>query len=154
MLKPLSPDEALQKLENYCAYQERSPKEVRTKIAELGIHGEDAEHIWTVLVQDAYVNELRFAESYSRGKFRNNHWGRVRIRQELRLRDISTENIKSGLRAIDETEYAQVLSQLLEKKLRHYDKDEKRRDKAAASLIRAGFEPDLVFELLNKKGLE
>ena len=71
LLKPLSPEEALQKLENYCAYQERSPKEVKAKISELGILGEDADQIWAVLIQDGYINELRFAESYARGKFRN-----------------------------------------------------------------------------------
>ena len=112
-LKPLSPDEALQKLENYCAYQERSPKDVKTKMFELGILGEDADQIWAVLVQDGYMDELRFAESYARGKFRNNHWGRVRIRQELRMRDISAVNVIAGLKAIDEAEYTQVLGNLL-----------------------------------------
>jgi regulatory protein len=151
LLKPINPDEALQKLENYCAYQERSPKEVWDKLSDLGIQGQDADQIWAVLVQDGYVNERRFAESYARGKFRNNHWGRIRIRQALRMRAISAENVKAGLDAIDETEYTTVLSQLLEKKLRHYANEDKYRDKAAASLIRAGFEPDLIFAFLSKK---
>lgn len=145
---PLSPDEALAKLEHFCAYRERCPKEVRTKLAELGVRGSDAEQIFEVLREDGFFNEKRFALAFAGGKFRMNHWGRVRIQQELRMRDIAPDVIRQALDSIDEAEYLKLLKQLLDKKRRQYEGDEHGREKAAASLIRAGFEQALVFRYL------
>lgn len=146
--KPLTPDEALAKLEHFCAYRERCPKEVRAKLAELGLKGGDAEQIFEVLREDGFFNEERFALAFAGGKFRVNHWGRVRIRLELRTRDIAPDVIQRALDSIDEQEYLKLIKQLLEKKRRQYEGDEHAREKSAASLIRAGFEQELVFRYL------
>lgn len=146
--KPLTPDEALAKLEHFCAYRERCPKEVRAKLAELGVSGQDAVQIFEVLEGDGFFNEARFAMAYAGGKFRMNHWGRVRIRLELRQRDIAPHLIQEALDSIDEGAYVKLLRQLLEKKRNQYKGDEQMRAKTAASLIRSGFEPELVFQYL------
>ena len=65
--KPLTPDEALAKLEHFCAYRERCPKEVRAKLAELGVSGQDAVQIFEVLEGDGFFNEARFAMAYAGG---------------------------------------------------------------------------------------
>jgi SOS response regulatory protein OraA/RecX len=77
-----------------------------------------------------------------------NHWGRVRIRMELKMRDIDPALIAQALDAIDEGEYLRVLQQLLDKKRRQYEGDPQAREKTAAALIRTGFEPELVFRYL------
>ncbi len=146
--KPLTPDEALQKLERFCAYRERCPKEVRSKLAECGLSRADAEQIYTVLEEDNFFNEVRFAMAFASGKFRFNYWGRVRIRQELRMRDISPALIQEALESIDQEEYEALLKKLLDKKREQYASDANGREKAAASLIRAGFEMELVFRFL------
>lgn len=146
--KPLTTDEALAKLEHFCAYRERCPKEVRTKLAELGVTGKDAAQIFEVLQEDGFFNEARFAMAYAGGKFRINHWGRIRIRQELKMRDIAPDLVQQALDSIDETEYLKLLKQLLEKKRSQYKDDDRAREKTAASLIRSGFEPELVFQYL------
>lgn len=147
-LKPLTPDEALAKMEYFCAYRERCPKEVRTKLTQLGVRGQDAAQIFEVLEGDGFFNEARFATAFAGGKFRVNHWGRVRIRLELRMRDIAPSVIQEALDAIGEEEYVAQLKQLLEKRRHQYEGDVHGREKTAASLIRAGFEPELVFQYL------
>ena len=149
MKKPLTTDEALAKLEYYCAYQERCPKEVRTKLATLGVPRAEAEQIFHLLQEEGFINEERFAMAFAGGKFRVNHWGRVRIRMELRMRNIAADLIEKALGSIDETAYTDVLKQLLDKKRAHYEGKEQARDKTAASLIRAGFEPERVFAMVN-----
>ncbi len=145
---PLNPDEALQKMERFCAYRERCPKEVRSKLAEFGLSQTDAEQIFKVLREDNFFNEERFAIAFAGGKFRYNYWGRVRIRQELRMRDISPALVSQALDSIDQTEYEALLQKLLGKKRQQYADDHNAREKTAASLIRAGFEMDLVFRFL------
>ena len=146
--KPLTPDAALARMEHFCAYRERCPKEVRAKLAELGMRGADAEQIFLALREDGFFDEERFATAYAGGKFRVNHWGRVRIRQELRMRDIAPAIIQKALDSIDEAAYLELLEQLMDKKRRQYEKDGQSREKMAAALIRAGFEQELVFKYL------
>lgn len=146
--RPLTPDEALQKMERFCAYRERCPKEVRSKLAEFGLSRADAEQIYQVLEEDKFFNEARFAMAFAGGKFRYNYWGRVRIRQELKMRSISPELIAQALDSIDQEEYEALIHKLLDKKREQYSGDDNAREKTAASLIRAGFEMDLVFRFL------
>lgn len=149
-LKPVSPDEALQKMERFCAYRERCPKEVRNKLAEMGLSKTDSEQIFQVLQTDNFFNEARFAHSFAGGKFRYNAWGRVRIRQELKMRSIASDLIEQALDSIDQNEYEALIRKQLDKKRLQYEKDHNAREKTAASLIRAGFEMDLVFRFLGE----
>ncbi len=148
--QPLTPDEALAKIEHFCAYRERCPQEVHRKMTQLGVRADVAEQIYAVLESDGFVNETRFAQAFAGGKFRINRWGRVRIRLELQQRDISAGQIEAALHTIDELEYRQVLQELLEKKRQQYQdgNDPNARIKTAAALIRAGYEPELVFKYL------
>lgn len=147
---PLTPDEILTKMENYCAYRERCPKEVRSKLQELGADRDIARQIFKSLQADKFFEEERFAMAFAGGKFRNNQWGKVRIRLELRMREINPDILEQALESIDMEVYDAVLLKLLQKKLTQYADDEKAREKSAASLIRAGYEPDLVFKKLNQ----
>jgi regulatory protein len=148
LARPLTPDEALIKMEHFCAYRERCPKEVRARLAELGVQGQDAAQIFEVLRADGFFDEERFALAFAGGKFRSNHWGRVRIRGELRMRDIAPDVVARALDSIDEDDYRAVLKKLLDKKREQYEGDDQAREKSAAALIRAGFEPELVFKCL------
>ena len=150
---PLTPDELLSRMEQFCAFRERCPKEVRQKLKALGAEPDSAQQIYEVLQADNFFNEHRFAMAYAGGKFRNNNWGKVRIRLELQMRDIPTDAIQEALDAIDMAPYEATLLKLLQKKLTQYAGDENMRAKTAASLIRAGYEPELVFRNLNADGL-
>jgi regulatory protein len=145
--KELTPDEVLAKVEYYCAYQERCPKEVRNKIREYGIEGEDAEQIYHVLEGDGFVNEERYALAYAGGKFRINEWGKVRIQLELKSRGIATQYIQAALDAIDADAYEATFQKLLERKQAELERDGKKdiKQKLIAYLLRVGFEPGMVF---------
>lgn len=107
---------ALEKLQKYCAYQDRCHREVRTKLLELGVYGDDLEQVIAELITENFLNEERFARSYARGKFRMKGWGRRKITQELKSRQISTYCIKKGMSEIDDEAYEKKLLNLLEKK--------------------------------------
>lgn len=143
---PLSPDEALAQMERFCAYRERCPQEVRRKLAELGMKGKTVEQIFEVLRQEGYFDEERFAMAFAGGKFRNNHWGRVRIGQALKMRGIAADVIVRALASIDKAEYLALLQKLLDKKKKQYAADKHGREKTVASLIRAGFEMELIWQ--------
>src|SRR5690606_6510429 len=81
--------QARQKIERYCAYQERSQKEVRNKLYELGLkNSADVEELISELIQSNFINEERFARAYTLGKFRMKLWGRIKISQGLKQKGI------------------------------------------------------------------
>ncbi len=148
--KYLSRSAALQKLQRYCAYQERCHQEVRQKLLDLGVYGDTLEEVILDLINDNFLNEERFAQSYARGKFRTKNWGRVRIQQELKQRQLTAYCIKKGLQEIDEQEYLGVLTVLLQKKLEEYapEGEFQATAKAVQYALRRGFESDLIWQIL------
>ncbi len=146
----ITPDQALQKMERFCAYRERCPKEVRSKLKEMGLSRADSEQIYQVLQEDNFFNEERFAMAYAGGKFRSNQWGRVRIRQELKMRNIAPEYIAQALESIPEEDYEALVRKLMERKMQQYAGDDNARDKTIASLARAGFELELLFRVFER----
>ncbi len=108
-------DEAKKKLEHYCAYQERCHQEVMLKLREMKMIPSAIDTIIGHLIEHNYLNETRFAQSFSRGKFRIKKWGREKILRELKLRQISPYNIKLALKEIPEDEYQRTLEELATK---------------------------------------
>ncbi|MDA0356804.1 MAG: regulatory protein RecX [Bacteroidetes bacterium] len=109
-------DEALQKLRNFCAYQERCHKEVVQKLGEMEMIDAAVNQIVVSLISDNFLNEERFAFSYARGKFSQKHYGKIRIQRELKLRDIHPKLIQKALDQIDSTDFDDAFEVLADKK--------------------------------------
>ena len=146
--KYISQDEALKKLQHYCAYQDRCHREVRNKLLNLGIYGDELEEIIIELIRENFLNEERFACSFARGKFRLKQWGRNRILRELKMRDISDYCIRKAMEEINDEDYYETLKTVLTKKTRTLKDTNifKRNQKLAQHAIRRGFESELVWE--------
>jgi len=108
----------LERAKRYCAYQERCHSEVRSKLIEWKVYGDDLEEIIVALIEENFLNEERFAKAYVSGKFNINHWGRNKIKQGLKLKQISEYCIRKGLEVIREEEYLKTIKNLLEKRSR------------------------------------
>jgi regulatory protein len=141
--------EATLKLMQYCAYRDRSQKEVEDKLLEMRMIPAAREEIIIKLMQEDFLNEERFARSFVRGKFRIKKWGRYKIQQELKARDISSPIIKLAMTEIEESVYTNTLYKLAEKKLNLLSKEDKFKLKKKLSdyLIRKGYESPLVYEV-------
>ena len=143
--------EATLKLMQYCAYRDRSHKEVEEKLGEMRMIPAACEQIIVQLMHENFLNEERFARSFVRGKFRIKKWGRIKIKQELKFREISSPLIKIALTEINEKEYFKILTILAEKKnalLKEKDPIRKRK-KLANYLLQKGYEAPLIYEVLD-----
>jgi len=142
--------EALIKIQRYCAYQERSHYDVRQKLFQIGTSTADADEIISQLVLDGFLNEQRFANAFAGGKFRLKKWGRIKIVHALEQKGVSRNCIKTALNEIDATEYRQTLVGLLMQKAPQFDEENiyVKRDKLSAYVIQKGYEPELVWDVL------
>ena len=114
--KYLTKEQALQKAKHYCGYQERSHKEVKEKLYALGLYKQQVEECIAQLIEENYLNEERFAQLFAGGKFRMKQWGRVKIKYELKQKNVSDYCIKKGLKEIDEADYEKTLEKLAQEK--------------------------------------
>lgn len=112
-----------------------------------------ADQIIDHLLRHNFLNETRFAQAFARGKFRTKKWGRNRIVNELKLRDISKYNIQIALKEIPDAEYYTTFETLVEKRLQQLASEkniQKKRKKLADYLFYRGWEPELVYSKVNE----
>lgn len=141
------------KLARYCAYRERTHNEVKIKAIDLGLRHDEAEELLSELISENFINEERFAKVYVRDKFHLNKWGRNKILQGLKQKRISDYCINSGMKEIEEDDYAEMLQSLFEKKTAIVKGDSQlvKNQKIASFLIGKGYESGLVWELIRNR---
>ena len=139
----------LDKTRHYCDYQERALQEVKNKLKGWSISDELCNKIIRQLEEEDLINEERFARFYALGKLRNNHWGRNKIIAGMRSKGLPELMTEIGLSEIDEEEYRKILQKVLETKRIKETDDYKRRTKLAQYAFQKGFQPQLIWQLIN-----
>jgi regulatory protein len=148
--KPLTPDQVLDKMAKYCAYQERCVKDVRDKLKTFDLPQEEKHEILDYLLDNRFVNDERYAKSFVRGKINQSGWGVNKIRFHLIQKGIDKDIIEEALGQTDEEVYRQRLIDILKTKTKTIkaDSDFEKKRKLAAYAMQKGFEGALVWEVL------
>jgi len=153
-VKKLTPEQAFQKARHYCGYQERSHAEVKERLYSFGLWKNDVEILLSRLIEENYLNEERFAQQFAGGKFRIKHWGRVKIKHELKQKQVSEYCIRKAMKEIDEEEYMKVLLKLAAQKWKSVKQPGVNRfvklSKTTAYLLQKGYESELIKHALSE----
>jgi len=126
---------------------------VKEKLYDLGVWKKDHDDIIAALIEENYLNEERFAIAYARGKFRMKQWGRVKIKYELKQKQVSEYCIKKAIKQIDEDEYLKTLQKLAKEKYTALKGGQYliRKKKTTDYLMQKGFEMELIRRVLEKE---
>ena len=140
------------KAQKFCAYRDRCVWEMELKLTEWGLSKKDIDDIVDDLVETDFINEDRYLLSYVRGKFYSNSWGRVKIRQSLRLKNLPGEKIERALKKIEVSDYQKMINKLLVNKLKDLSGVEPRtrQSKAYYYMVSKGYEPEDFIPVLKK----
>ena len=143
---------AREKIQAYCAYQERCHQEVAKKLKSWGLIRDAIDLLIGELIQFNFLNEERYARSFARGKFRIKKWGRMKIRMELKKRDIYFKCIDFAMEEIEDKAYFETLKEVLQKKneLEKETNSYKRKMKLTRYLVSRGYEYDLIRDALEE----
>ena len=114
----MTTDEILYKLAARCSVSEQCLSDVESKLTKYDLTEEERTRILRHLIEEKYIDDRRYAEAYVRDKYRFNKWGRIKIAQGLRMKDIDNETINAALESIDEKEYLSILQDLIKSKRR------------------------------------
>ncbi len=143
----VSKEKALQKLKQYCGYQERSHTEVKQKLYSLGLFKKESEEVISALIEEGYLNEERFAIQFASGKFRIKGWGKQKILHGLKQKGVSPYCIRKALDSIDQTEYGKSFLRKANKKWGSLKSEKNifvKKTKWRNFLLQKGFEPLLM----------
>ena len=145
-------EEIKHKLEYYCSYQDRCHKEVEQKLNSFTLITALKEKVIVHLIENNFINEERFAKSFARGKHNYKGWGKNRIVNELKFRNISSRIIETALKEIPEATYLENFHALAEKNWETIKepKGQKRNKKFVDFLLRKGYETSLIYEKLKE----
>ena len=114
--KKYTEQEAYTRLSALCAMGEHCCHDIQKKMNNWELpEGADVKII-EKLVKEKFIDENRFAHAFVRDKFRYNRWGKIRIQQELRLRQIPQKHIDEALEEIESDDNLSTLKEIIRKK--------------------------------------
>ena len=115
-MKEYTEKELTYKAEAYCSAVERCPSEVEKKLNQWGAPTDTTETILLHLFKERYLDTARYCRAFVRDKYRFNQWGRMKITQALRMKQLSQADIATGMDEINDEEYHSILATLLQQK--------------------------------------
>lgn len=112
----------LSQMQAYCVRAERCKFDIYKRLARYAdeLDTQAQTRIISSLIEDRFVDELRFASAYARDKYRFNGWGPRKIAMELKQRKIDDATIQSALDNLSRGDNAlpDQLAELMQSKLR------------------------------------
>ena len=149
---PADPSLVLQKIRYFCSYQERCIREVEQKLKEWAVQQKKITVLINQLQREGYLNEERFAKSFTSGKYRINRWGRQKIEFELQKRGIPELMIQEGLLEIGEEDYRKTLKEMIVRKKNEIKPgaEVNIREKIINFAYGKGFEIDLILGIVKE----
>ena len=149
-------EDSKSKIENWCAYRDRSVDETKQKLYSYGLNSTQVDKLILELTDDKFLNDERFAESFVTGKFRIKSWGKQKIYAHLSQKRIDKKLITSALATLDYDEYLATAQRLVEKKWKLLERESdqwKRKQKVIQYVAGRGFEFDAINEAFSNAQL-
>ena len=150
-MNSFSLEQLIQKLEAYCAYQERCLFEIQNKLNQLEANDSDSEIVIAHLSKNRFFDQNRFAQSFAQGKLRINKWGKSKIKAALIQKFVDKSIIIDALSNLDGEEYKEVLKSLINRKSRELSKEKDewaKKQKILRFLSSRGFEYNEIIRFI------
>lgn len=147
-------EKVLEKIRKYCAYQDRSTKEVQAKLRILGISESDFENIINQLIEEGFINEERFIQSYIRGKINTKGWGVQKIIYNLKLKGIEEQLIRKEIAKLDSQSIEKNLISLIEKWITNKELTYVTKQKLYRYLMNRGYSGGEISQVLTQLDLK
>lgn len=154
--KITDPRKVADRMRGLCSRREYCRQDIMKKVlAALGGDADEAGRIMDRLVEEKYIDDLRYASAFARDKSSIAGWGATKIRYMLAAKGIDRETIAAALQEVDEGKASDRLEKLLSAKVRSLKDDPQCRMKLLRFALGRGYQYDEAAEviggLLNKR---
>ncbi len=140
------------KAADICAMQEQSCFDIRKKLTNWGLPTDQQSIIIEKLEQENFIDERRYAGFYTKDKFNINGWGKIKIRYNLKSKQIPDDIIEDCLSALPDDKYTEKCKQLMKKKLNKIEGNSifEKKNKLMRFVSSRGFETELIFTCIDE----
>lgn len=154
--KITDPQKVADRMRGLCSRREYCRQDIMKKVlAALGGDADEAGRIMDRLVEEKYIDDLRYASAFARDKSSIAGWGATKIRYMLAAKGIDRETIAAALQEVDEGKASDRLEKLLSAKVRSLKDDPQCRMKLLRFALGRGYQYDeaaeVIGRLLNKR---
>lgn len=138
------------RMRRLCSRREYCRSDIMSKVV-VALDGdkEQAAKIVETLVNEKYIDDLRYASAFARDKSSIAGWGETKIRYMLSAKGISREVVTQALEEIDDSRARTRLEKLLENKLKTLKDDPQCRLKMLRFALGRGYGYDEAAEALD-----
>ena len=149
--KPITEQEALQKLSALCARAEHSSGEMLEKMRRWQLSEDARERVLDRLIDEKFVNDERFARLFVREKIRFDRWGRRKIEQALYQKGVASDISRRVLDEVDDEAYVAELKKLIAAKRRSVqaESDYEMRAKLTKYALGRGFDYNVIRQCID-----
>ena len=133
-----------------CSRREYCVADIRKKLlVQLDGNAAEADEIIAMLLNEKYVDDLRYASAYARDKASISGWGAVKIRYMLASKGVSADIIASALDEIDSGKAQARLDKLMETKFKTLKDDPQCRLKMLRFALGRGYGYDEAVSIVD-----
>lgn len=149
--KPITEQEALQKLSALCARAEHSSGEMLEKMRRWQLPEDARERVLDRLIDEKFVDDERFARLFVREKIRFDRWGRRKIEQALYQKGVASDISRRVLDEVDDEAYVAELKKLIAAKRRSVqaESDYEMRAKLTKYALGRGFDYNVIRQCID-----
>ena len=149
--KPITEQEALQKLSALCARAEHSSGEMLEKMRRWQLSEDVRERVLDRLIDEKFVDDERFARLFVREKIRFDRWGRRKIEQALYQKGVVSDISHRVLDEVDDEAYVAELKKLIAAKRRSVqaESDYEMRAKLTKYALGRGFDYNVIRQCID-----
>lgn len=134
-----------------CSRREYCVSDIRTKLMkELEGEAQKVETALNKLIEERYVDDLRYATAYARDKASISGWGATKIRYMLSAKGVAKDVISEALNEVDESKAASRLEKLLEHKYKSLKDDPQWKIKLLRFALGRGYSYDEVSDQIRR----
>ena len=149
--KIMDPQKVADRMRGLCSRREYCRQDIMKKVlAALGGDADEAGRIMDRLVEEKYIDDLRYASAFARDKSSIAGWGATKIRYMLAAKGIDRETIAAALQEVDEGKASDRLEKLLSAKVRSLKDDPQSRMKLLRFALGRGYQYDEAAEVIGR----
>ena len=147
----MDPQKVADRMRGLCSRREYCRQDIMKKVlAALDGDADEAGRIMDRLVEEKYIDDLRYASAFARDKSSIAGWGATKIRYMLAAKGIDRETIAAALQEVDEGKASDRLEKLLSAKVRSLKDDPQCRMKLLRFALGRGYQYDEAAEVIDR----
>lgn len=142
----------LSKAMRFCSTKEVCVSDINKKLISWGIIESEINIIIEKLIDEDFINEMRYAKAFTLDKFKFNNWGKQKIRFELRKKEIPQSYINIATKKIKQELYLQKAEKLFIEKLHKIKESNnlKKKQKIFSYMSTKGFETEIIYQIADR----